>query len=31
VDGAQAALGAIESLLKGELRVLSLQEYHVDA
>jgi carbamoyl-phosphate synthase large subunit len=31
VDGAQAALGAIESLLKGELRVLSLQEYHADA
>ncbi|MGH7279365.1 MAG: carbamoyl-phosphate synthase large subunit, partial [Candidatus Rokuibacteriota bacterium] len=28
VDGAQAALGAIEALLKGEQGVLSLQEYH---
>ena len=28
VDGAQAAIGAIEALLKGEHRVLSLQEYH---
>jgi carbamoyl-phosphate synthase large subunit len=31
VDGAQAAIAAIESLLKGEHQVLSLQEYHVDA
>jgi carbamoyl-phosphate synthase large subunit len=31
VDGAQAAIGAIEALLKGELQVLSLQEYHADA
>jgi carbamoyl-phosphate synthase large subunit len=31
VDGAQAAIGAIEALLKGEHRVLSLQEYHTDA
>ena len=30
LDGAQAAIGAIEALLKGELRVLSLQEYHAD-
>src|SRR5215472_8114692 len=30
VDGIQAAIGAIEALLKGELRVLSLQEYHAD-
>jgi carbamoyl-phosphate synthase large subunit len=28
VDGAQAAIGGIEALLKGELRVESLQEYH---
>jgi carbamoyl-phosphate synthase large subunit len=28
VDGAQAAIGAVEALLKGELRVRSLQEYH---
>jgi carbamoyl-phosphate synthase large subunit len=28
VDGAQAAIGAIEALLKGELCVRSLQEYH---
>ena len=28
LDGAQAAIGAIEALLKGELRVQSLQEYH---
>jgi carbamoyl-phosphate synthase large subunit len=28
VDGAQAAIGAIEALLKGEHRVRSLQEYH---
>jgi carbamoyl-phosphate synthase large subunit len=28
VDGAQAAIGAIEALLKGEPSVLSLQEYH---
>jgi carbamoyl-phosphate synthase large subunit len=28
VDGAQAAIGGIEALLKGELRVRSLQEYH---
>jgi carbamoyl-phosphate synthase large subunit len=27
VDGAQTAIGAIEALLKGEQRVLSLQEY----
>ncbi len=30
VDGAQAAIGAIEALLKGELTVRSLQEYHAD-
>jgi carbamoyl-phosphate synthase large subunit len=28
VDGAQAAIGAIEALLKGEQQVRSLQEYH---
>jgi carbamoyl-phosphate synthase large subunit len=28
VDGAQAAIGAIEALLKGEQSVRSLQEYH---
>ena len=28
VDGAQAAIGAIEALLKGEPAVTSLQEYH---
>jgi len=28
LDGAQAAIGAIEALLKEEHRVLSLQEYH---
>jgi carbamoyl-phosphate synthase large subunit len=28
VDGAQAAIGAIEALLKGEIRVRSLQEHH---
>ena len=28
VDGAQAAIGAIEALLKGDLDVRSLQEYH---
>src|SRR6266850_1649770 len=28
LDGAQAAIGAIEALLKGEYRVQSLQEYH---
>jgi carbamoyl-phosphate synthase large subunit len=28
LDGAQAAIGAIEALLKGEHRVQSLQEYH---
>ncbi|PYN33330.1 MAG: carbamoyl phosphate synthase large subunit [Candidatus Rokuibacteriota bacterium] len=28
LDGAQAAIGAIEALLKEEQRVLSLQEYH---
>ena len=28
MDGAQTAIGAIEALLKGELQVLSLQEYH---
>jgi carbamoyl-phosphate synthase large subunit len=28
VDGAQAAVGGIEALLKGELAVQSLQEYH---
>ena len=31
VDGAQAAIGAIEALLKGEHHVRSLQEYHADA
>jgi len=31
MDGAQAAIGAIEALLKGEHQVLSLQEYHADA
>jgi carbamoyl-phosphate synthase large subunit len=31
VDGAQAAIAAIEALLKGEHHVLSLQEYHTDA
>jgi carbamoyl-phosphate synthase large subunit len=31
VDGAQAAIGAIEALLKGEHQVRSLQEYHADA
>jgi carbamoyl-phosphate synthase large subunit len=31
VDGAQAAIGAIEALLKGEQHVSSLQEYHADA
>jgi carbamoyl-phosphate synthase large subunit len=31
VDGAQAAIGAIEALLKGEIHVRSLQEYHADA
>jgi carbamoyl-phosphate synthase large subunit len=30
VDGAQAAIGGIEALLKGELGVRSLQEYHRD-
>jgi carbamoyl-phosphate synthase large subunit len=30
VDGAQAAVGAIEALLKGEHAVRSLQEYHAD-
>jgi len=30
VDGAQAAIGGIEALLKGELGVRSLQEYHGD-
>jgi carbamoyl-phosphate synthase large subunit len=28
VDGAQAAIGGIEALLKGEIQVRSLQEYH---
>ncbi len=28
VDGAQAAIGGIEALLKGEIAVQSLQEYH---
>ena len=28
VDGAQAAISGIEALLKGELSVESLQEYH---
>jgi carbamoyl-phosphate synthase large subunit len=28
LDGAQAVIGAIEALLKGEHRVQSLQEYH---
>jgi carbamoyl-phosphate synthase large subunit len=31
VDGAQAAIGAIEALLKEEHKVRSLQEYHADA
>jgi carbamoyl-phosphate synthase large subunit len=31
VDGAQAAIGAIEAMLKDEHQVLSLQEYHADA
>jgi carbamoyl-phosphate synthase large subunit len=31
VDGMQAALGAIESVLKGESRVRTLQEYHREA
>ncbi len=31
VDGAQAAIGAIEALLKGEPQVSSLQEFHADA
>jgi len=31
VDGIQAAIGAIEALLKEELAVISLQEYHADA
>jgi carbamoyl-phosphate synthase large subunit len=31
VDGAQAAIGAVEALLKGEHQVRSLQEYHTDA
>ncbi|HXH81788.1 MAG TPA: carbamoyl-phosphate synthase large subunit [Candidatus Tectomicrobia bacterium] len=31
VDGIQAAIGAIEALLKGEHQVRSLQEYHADA
>jgi carbamoyl-phosphate synthase large subunit len=31
VDGAQAAIGAIEALLKSEQQVRSLQEYHADA
>jgi carbamoyl-phosphate synthase large subunit len=31
VDGAQAAIGGIEALLKGEISVQSLQEYHGSA
>jgi carbamoyl-phosphate synthase large subunit len=31
VDGAQAAIGGIEALLKGEIGVRSLQEYHDSA
>jgi carbamoyl-phosphate synthase large subunit len=31
VDGAQAAVGGIEALLKGEIGVRSLQEYHAEA
>jgi carbamoyl-phosphate synthase large subunit len=31
VDGAQAAIGGIEALLKGEIAVQSLQEYHAAA
>ena len=31
VDGAQAAIGGIEALLKGEISVQSLQEYHAAA
>jgi carbamoyl-phosphate synthase large subunit len=30
VDGIQAAIGAIEALMKGEQNVRSLQEYHAD-
>jgi len=30
IDGAQAAVGAIEALFKGELGVRSLQEYHAE-
>jgi carbamoyl-phosphate synthase large subunit len=30
VDGAQAAIGGIEALLKGEISVQSLQEFHAD-
>jgi len=30
VDGAQAAVGGIEALLKGEIAVRPLQEYHAD-
>jgi carbamoyl-phosphate synthase large subunit len=30
VDGAQAAVGGIEALLKGEIGVRSLQEYHAE-
>jgi hypothetical protein len=28
VDGAQAAIGGIEALLKGEMSVQSLQDYY---
>jgi carbamoyl-phosphate synthase large subunit len=31
VDGAQAAVGGIEAMLKGEIGVRSLQEYHAEA
>jgi carbamoyl-phosphate synthase large subunit len=31
VDGIQAAIGAIEAMLKGEIEVRSLQEYHAGA
>ena len=30
VDGIQAAIGAVEALLKGEQSVRSLQEYHAE-
>jgi carbamoyl-phosphate synthase large subunit len=30
IDGAQAAIAAIEALLKGEIAVRSLQEFHAE-